>query len=127
MTDVEQILSVMSRYCRAVDDRDFDQFAELLADDVRFEIGDVTESRAELPDYMQENLWPAGRHLYMNPVVTVDGDSAHADSDWIWLDPSFAIARIGRYSDDFRRVDGRWVLTVRRISMNTRAEASQVD
>ncbi|HEX6679401.1 MAG TPA: nuclear transport factor 2 family protein [Gaiellaceae bacterium] len=42
LTDGEQILNVMSRYCRAVDDRDFDQLAELLAEDVRFEMGDVT-------------------------------------------------------------------------------------
>src|SRR3954463_14541978 len=127
LTDSEQILNVMSRYCRAVDDRDFDQFTELLADDVRFEMGDVTESRAQLLDYMQENLWPPGRHLYMNPSVTVDGDSAHVDSDWVWLDPSFGVGGIGRYSDDFRRVDGRWIIAVRRISMAERAEAAQVD
>jgi nitroreductase len=127
MTDLEQILGVMSRYCRAVDDRDFDELTELLAEDVRFEMGDVTESRAQLLDYMQQNLWPPGRHLYMNPAVTVDGDTAHADSDWVWLDPSFAIAHVGRYADDFRRVDGRWVFTVRRISMNTRAEVAPVD
>jgi len=127
LTDSEQILNVMSRYCRAVDDRDFDQFAELLAEDVRFEMGDVTESRTQLLDYMQENLWPPGRHLYMNPLVTVDGDTAHVDSDWVWLDPSFAVGGVGRYSDDFRRVDGRWVITVRRISMTERAEVARVD
>jgi nitroreductase len=115
VTDVEQILNLMSRYCRAVDDRAFDDLAELLAEDVRFEMGDVTESRRQLFEYMQENLWPAGRHLYMNPAVTVDGDTAHAESDWIWLDPGFAIASAGRYSDDFRRIDGRWVFAVRRI------------
>jgi hypothetical protein len=118
---------VMSRYCRAVDDRDFDQFDEILSDDVRFEMGDVTESRAQLLEYMQENLWPPGRHLYMNPSVTVEGDSAHVDSDWVWLDPSFAVGGVGRYSDDFRREDGRWVIAVRRISMNTRVEASRID
>src|SRR5215212_10664777 len=66
----QEILNVMSRYCRAVDDRDWDGLAQLLADDVRFEMGDVTESRDELFAYMQANLWPAGRHLYMNPAVT---------------------------------------------------------
>jgi nitroreductase len=122
MTDVEQIINVMSRYGRAVDDRDFDALAALLADDVRFEMGDVTESRRELLDYMQENLWPAGRHIVVNPAVTVDGDTAHADSDWIWLDPGFAIAGVGRYSDDFRREGGRWIFTVRRISFAAKAE-----
>ena len=117
MTDAQEILNVMSRYCRAVDDREFDLFAELLADDVRFEMGDVTESRAELLEYIQANLWPAGRHVYANPIITVDGDTAHVDSDWVWFNPDLVPTRSGRYSDDLRRIDGRWVFTVRRISI----------
>jgi len=121
MTDGEQISNLLSKYCQAIDDRDWDALAGVLAEDVRFEMGDVTESRQELFDYMKVNLWPAGRHVCLNRVVTVDGDSAHADSDWIWLDPSFNIAASGRYSDDFRRADGRWMFTVRRISMAEKA------
>ncbi len=112
MTETHEILNVMSRYSRAVDDRKFGVLAELLAEDVRFEMGDVTESRAELLEYIQANLWPAGRHIYANPDVTVDGDTAHVDSDWMWLDPNLVPTRAGRYSDDLRRVDGRWVFTV---------------
>ncbi len=88
MTETQEILNVMSRYCRAVDDRRFGVLAELLAEDVRFEMGDVTESRAELLQYIQANLWPAGRHIYANPDVSVDGDTAHVDSDWMWFDPN---------------------------------------
>jgi hypothetical protein len=126
MTDPQEILNVMSRYCRAVDDRQFDLFAELLAEDVRFEMGDVTESRAELLEYIQANLWPAGRHVYANPVITIDGDAAHVDSDWIWFNPDLVPTRSGRYSDDLRRIDGRWVFTVRRISIAWDREASGV-
>jgi nitroreductase len=117
MTEAQEILNVMSRYCRAVDDREFDLFAELLAEDVRFEMGDITESRAELLEYIQANLWPAGRHVYANPIITVDGDTAHVDSDWVWFNPDLVPTRSGRYSDDLRRIDGRWVFTVRRISI----------
>lgn len=124
MTEAQKILNVMSTYCRAVDDRKFDLFAELLAEDVRFEMGDVTESRAELLEYIQANLWPAGRHVYANPVITVDGDTAHVDSDWVWFNPDLVPTRSGRYSDDLRRVDGRWVFTVRRISIAFDREAS---
>ena len=88
MTEAQEILNVMSRYCRAVDDREFDRLLELLAEDVRFGMGDVTESRAELLEYIQANLWPAGRHTDANPVVTVDGDAAHVDTDWVWLTPT---------------------------------------
>ncbi len=117
MTDADEIINLLSRYCRTLDDRSFDEMAELLADDVRFEMGDVTESRQALFDYMQEHLWPPGRHLYMNPCVVVDGDTAHADSDWIWLDANNTIANAGRYSDDFKREAGRWVFAVRRITV----------
>jgi nitroreductase len=117
MTEAQEILNVMSRYCRAVDDREFDLFAELLAEDVRFEMGDVVESRAELLEYIQANLWPAGRHVYANPIITVDGDTAHVDSDWVWFNPDLVPTRSGRYSDDLRHIDGRWVFTVRRISI----------
>jgi nitroreductase len=126
MTETQQILNVMSGYCRAVDDREFDLFAELLAEDVRFEMGDVTESRAELLEYIQANLWPAGRHVYVNPIITVDGDTAHVDSDWVWFNPDLVPTRSGRYSDDLRRIDGRWVFTVRRISIAFDREASGV-
>ena len=124
MSEAQEILNVMSRYCRAIDDREFDLFAELLAEDVRFEMGDVTESSAELLEYIQANLWPAGRHIYANPVITVDGDTAHVDSDWVWFSPDLVPTRSGRYSDDLRRVDGRWVFTVRRISIAFDRESS---
>ena len=124
MSEAQEILNVMSRYCRAIDDREFDLFAELLAEDVRFEMGDVTESRAELLEYIQANLWPAGRHIYANPVISVDGDTAHVDSDWVWFSPDLVPTRSGRYSDDLRRVDGRWVFTVRRISIAFDRESS---
>jgi nitroreductase len=126
MTHTQEILNVMSRYCRAVDDRDFDALARLLAEDVRFEMGDVTESRAELLEYIQANLWPAGRHIYANPDVTVDGDTAHVDTDWVWFDPNLVPTRSGRYSDDLKRIEGRWVFTVRRISIAFDREAEQV-
>ena len=117
MTEAQEILNVMSRYCRAVDDREFDLFADLLAEDVRFEMGDVIESRTELLEYIQANLWPAGRHVYANPIIAVDGDTAHVDSDWVWFNPDLVPTRSGRYSDDLRHIDGRWVFTVRRISI----------
>ena len=36
---------------------------------------------------------------------------------WLWFNPDFVPTRSGRYSDDLRRIDGRWVFTVRRISI----------
>jgi hypothetical protein len=58
-------------------------------------MGDVTESRAELLEYIQANLWPAGRHIYANPIIAVDGDTAHVDSDWVWFNPDLVPTRSG--------------------------------
>jgi len=66
----------------------------------------------------------SGRSEPANPIITIDGDPAHVDSDWLWLDPNFALARAGRYSDDLRRINGRWMFTVRGISMVFDAAAS---
>ena len=118
MTDVEAISDLLSRYCHAIDDRDFDALKGLLTEDIRFEIGpdDVVEGRTTLLASIQENLWPPGRHLTVNHSVRVDGDTAHADSDWVWLNPKLVPERIGRYSDDFRREGGQWRFAVRRIA-----------
>jgi hypothetical protein len=43
------------------------------------------------------------------------------------FDPNLVPTRAGRYSDDLRRVDGRWVFTVRRISIAFDREPSGVD
>ena len=76
--------------------------------------------------YIQANPWAAGRHVYADPIITVDEDTAHVDSDWVWFNPDLVPTRAGRYSDDLRRVDGRWVFTVRRISIAFDREASEV-
>ena len=103
MTDSQEILNVMSRYCRAVDDRQFDALAELLAEDVRFEMGDVTESRAELLEYIQANLWPAGRQP--TPDDPVDYLEMPRGSFAVWLGTTFHGA--GSNHTDIPRVQFR--------------------
>lgn len=116
MDDATEICNTISRYCRGVDDRDFDELTAILADDVVFDMGaKTTTSRAELFDYMAENLWPKGKHVYVTPVITVNGVTARFLSDWFWIDPDKAIGNTGRYSADLRRTPSNWVITELRL------------
>ena len=116
MDDATEICNAISRYCRGVDDRDFDELTAILAEDVVFDMGvKTTTSRAELFDHMAENLWPKGKHVYVTPVISVNGDNALFLSDWFWLDPDKVVGNWGRYSADLRRTPSCWVITALRL------------
>ena len=88
MDDATEICNAISRYCRGVDDRDFDELTAILAEDVVFDMGvKTTTSRAELFDHMAENLWPKGKHVYVTPVISVNGETALFRSDWFGPTP----------------------------------------
>jgi hypothetical protein len=51
------------------------------------------------------------KHLALNNIIDVDGDTASAWSDFIVVQSGPAggtIARAGRYEDTFAKVDGSW-------------------
>jgi len=117
VTEVDEIIAIMSRYCHSIDDRRFDDLAALMTDDVRFEMGeDVTDTRDSFIKYVLANIWPAGRHVCYNPEIEIAGDRATSVSDWLFLDGQLNIVSAGRYTDDFARVNDRWRLAVRRIT-----------
>ena len=123
-TDIEQIQNVLSRYCRAVDERSFDELAMLFAEDceVTHPAGTLN-GRAALVAGMKASLWPAGRHMTVNVEVEVHHDEGRSMSDWIWLDPTLTPAHAGRYFDDFRRVNGLWLIHTRRVTFFDKQES----
>ena len=61
----------------------------------------------------------ATRHAVTTVVVAVDGDRAAATSTWMFLvDTSTEprIGRVGTYTDQFVRTNGRWLLSRRDIT-----------
>ncbi len=71
---------------------------------------------------------PATLHLLVNPVITVDGDTAHAVSGWTMVQRSGdqggpVVALAGRYQDTLQRgEDGQWRFSSRRVQTLARAE-----
>ena len=113
---------VLARYCHTIDDGAFDEFGALWADDAEFVLrGTVTRGRDAIRDAIEAMQPPErrGRHLTMNAVVDVEGDVAHAVSDFLFFgrdpDAPAALRYIGRYHDEFTRTDVGWKFRRREI------------
>ena len=127
MSDREAILDIVARYARTVDDRDIDGILDCFAPDGRidFEGGAISGQghkgiRAAFEAaFAQPTLAPPARstHLMANTLMTIDGDSASAETQGVAFLASPAtgtvVTRGLLYSDELRRVDGRWRITHR--------------
>lgn len=78
--------------------------------------------RDEIFDYLRQNPWNFSMHLYGNPLITVDGDTAHAS--WMLLEPATrrsdnqAMWMAAVTEDDYVRTAQGWRL--RRYELNTK-------
>ena len=130
--DRQEILDVIAAYAHAVDDRDIDRIVGCFAPDGRidFEGGRTSgEGHAGIrAAYEAAFAAPAlalpatSTHLMANTLVTVDGDTAHAETSAVAFHasgPRGAVTTRGlRYSDDFRRTDAGWRIA-RRVHRST--------
>lgn len=128
MTDTDEIRNLLGAYCHAADDQRFSDYAELFAHD-----GVLVEEGRTIPHDKLAALGeafvaatadepqPNGlKHLTMNTIITVDGDSGHAISDLLVLqlkpDTGWRISGCGRYIDDVVRHGGRWLIQRREVT-----------
>lgn len=134
MTDEEQIRTTLAAYCQWLDDARFDEWSQLFTLDARFiPLGNVAKPRQEIVGRDQIRQWAyetfpdrerIGRHLTMNAIIAVDGDTATARSDVLMLWPSEAgpsPVLVGRYEDTLARQDGRWRFAVREVIVATQS------
>jgi 3-phenylpropionate/cinnamic acid dioxygenase small subunit len=125
LLDELRIRGVLEQYCRYIDDGQGAMALQLFAADCTFQMLGRSFDKSGLA-----SLWgtqarkadrPATMHALTNVVVSVDGDLARAESDWIMLtrsseDGAFRIEVAGRYRDQLRRDADRW-LFVERIAI----------
>ena len=115
LADELAIRRLLAEYCHCVDDGRFDDVVALFTPDGVFAFGSLgAEGRDALRTWFAETHPPEqrGKHLTTNTVVDLDGDRAHAVSDFAFLglrDARLVPSVAGRYHDELRRDDdGRW-------------------
>jgi hypothetical protein len=124
VSDYAEIRNVIGKYFQYGDDNDWDAWATLLTEDFTLDInGHVVAGReANLKAHVDLHSpdVPTGRHLGANFVIDVDGNSATATFDWVWIAsigvPSsmhLSVLEMGRSVDTFRKIDGRWLMSAR--------------
>ncbi len=134
MTDREEILQLIYRYAELIDAGDFEGIGKLLARAAFGGPRTPTVSGAEnianlfamttrrFPE-AEGRRHPAGagtprtRHLVLNPIVEIDGDTATARSTFCVVQATERIALqpivVGRYFDRFARHPNGWHFTER--------------
>ncbi len=121
--DEDQIRRTLSEYSQRCDDGRFEEWADLFTDDARFVVsGQVTEGRESIRKLMVAMMPPErrGQHVTSNSLIDIDGDSATASTDYLFVRPAAegpTIVAAGRYHDQLSRQGGRWRFRERAITM----------
>ena len=121
LEDREEIGQLLMDYGRYLDERDFDSFSKLFAEEDGEWIGGMGKARGrrairefmekEIGDNRGETATP-NFHLFMNKRIDVDDDGASATSKWVFVirdkegqpQPFY----LGHYEDRFVREKGQW-------------------
>ena len=115
----QEIRDVIARYAIHYDDKDWEAFATLWAEEAAFVANGVAfEGRESLLGFLTTCLPEgySGKHMNSPPLVELapDGERATAKTDVVWISQDFENRIVGRYDDVFVRRDGRW-LFLRRV------------
>lgn len=117
-----EIARALTRFARAMDDRDWDGLLAILAPDATGELGEgPLASPAAIVGTIRRYLDACGptQHLLGNLLVEVDGDRAQSRcyvSDMhlgLGAMAGETFATLGDYHDTWRRIDGQWRLAHR--------------
>ena len=115
------IKDVLCRYAKGIDERRFDLVADCYAPDVSFRApGATLEGReAVVESAKRVSVYKATFHLMANQLVTIDGDTANAETyclahhyyDIDGVEQEYILGV--RYVDKLARQDGTWRITDR--------------
>jgi hypothetical protein len=118
LRDIEAITQLKARYCYLVDERRWDELAELWTEDAvgDYDFWGIYRGKQEIMQKLFREVFDAAAsffvHMVHNPLIKVRGDSA--TGDWYLTAQSTtagsnqAMWVMGRYDDEFQRVGGEW-------------------
>jgi 3-phenylpropionate/cinnamic acid dioxygenase small subunit len=126
------VTELLYRYAELIDAGDFDGVGELLG---RGNFMGVAGAQAiaglfaattrRFPDHGNT---PRTRHLVLNPIVEVAGDTATARSTFCVVQNTDTVALqpivVGRYADSFSRDASGWFFTERRVDIEMLGDVS---
>jgi hypothetical protein len=116
---IQEIRDQIARYAIWFDDKNWDDFAGLWAEEAVFEGPDMRfEGRDAVLEFLTGCL-PAdynGKHMNATALIEPDesGARARARTDVVWITMNFQNTIVARYDDQFVRRDGRWVFLHRK-------------
>lgn len=131
--DEDQVRRTIAAYSQHCDDGRFDQWSDLFAADAHLVLGgQTTEGRDDIRRYMESVQPPEarGKHITSNSLVEVDGDTAVARTDYLFVRPGaegLTMVATGRYHDQLVRDGSRWRFRRREITLLGLPEASTGD
>lgn len=125
------ISQVKARYCRTLDTKDWQGYAEVFTEDVELDTrpagGSLTHGREALVRIVRSAVETATTaHQVHSPEITLDGDTAHVI--WAMQDrvvwgqdrkPKMGNAGhtgYGHYHERYVRQDGRWRIAAQRLT-----------
>ena len=135
--DKVAIAELLYRYAELIDAGDFDGVGQLLGRATFGGSQGGSTSGAEkitrlfamtTRRYPDAGNTPRTRHLVLNPIVDVDGDTASCRSTFCVVQQTETVALqpivVGRYHDAFRRDDAGWYFTERSVSIDMLGDVS---
>lgn len=131
--DGDQVQRTLAEYSQYLDDGDFDRWIDLFTEDARLLFaGRTTVGRPSIREYMEQVQPPEGRgkHITANILVDVDGVTARARTDYLFVRPAtegLVLVATGRYHDELVRDSDRWRFSQRQITLLGRFDGSAVD
>jgi ketosteroid isomerase-like protein len=121
--DYEEIRRVLAKYCRAIDDRDFAALEAIWTPDAKLLIGrQEFEGREAIVAVIREAASQSapGAHAGYNVEISLAGSGADVTSDYLAFRSDRQLETAGRYTDEFVKSDGAWLLSQRRIAVRLR-------
>jgi ketosteroid isomerase-like protein len=125
MTDQECIRRVLAEFIQLRDDKRFAEWVELFTEDATFEYASHhLVGRSAIRENVQALLRnDRGKHLCVNSIIDVSGDTASVNSDFLKANPiddgsgatGYGIGTMGRYEDHFVRQGGKWRIARRKV------------
>lgn len=130
LEEKDRIRELLASYCFHYDEAQFDRWLALWTDDGILDVdGQQIRGRAGLEAFTQAAVLvdgkPPMKHLVLNEIISVEGDTASARCYLLVVrrpaDGAIVPSTAGTYEDRLVKRDGRWYFAQRRLRRDLRA------